>query len=41
MKDAGILGLQRRGIQLGVRLDPAELFCNKILLKYKTDRESL
>ena len=41
MKDARILGLQRRGIQLGVRLDPAELLCNKILLKYKTDRESL
>ena len=41
-KDAGILGLQRRRIQPGAR-DEAWLLralCNKVLLKYKGDRES-
>ena len=40
MKDAGILGLQSRGIQSGARLDCSELLCNKVLSKYKRDRES-
>ena len=37
-----ILGLQRRGIQSGpeTRLDHSELLFNKVLLKYKRDRES-
>ena len=40
----GILGLRRRWIQSGARdparLDHSELLCNKVLLKYKGDRES-
>ena len=40
-KDAGILGLRRR-IQSGpeMRLDRSELLCNRVLLKYKRDRQS-
>ena len=42
MKDARILGLQRRIIQYGpeTRLDCSELLCNKVLLKYQRDRHS-
>ena len=42
MKDAGILGLQRRELNPGLvmRLDCSELLCNKVLLKYKRDRQS-
>ena len=42
MNEAEILGLQRKGIDPGpeMRLDPSELLCNKVLLKYKRDRES-
>ena len=41
-KDARILGLRRRRINLGpeMRLDGSELLCNKVLLKYKGDGES-
>ena len=42
MKNAGILGLRRKEIQsrARTRLDHLELLCNKVLLKYKRDRES-
>jgi len=42
MKVAGILGLQRRRIQSRARdkFDCSELLYNKIVLKYKRDRES-
>ena len=41
MKDARTLGLWRRGIQSRsvTRHDCSELLCNKVLLKYKRDRE--
>ena len=41
-EDTGILGPRRRRIQSGpeTRLDRSELLCNKVLLKYKGDRES-
>ena len=40
-KRCGILGLRRRRIQFMARdrLDCSELLCNKVLLKYKGDRE--
>ena len=41
-KDAGILGSEGEEFNLGLetRLDHSELLCNKVLLKYKGDRES-
>ena len=41
--DAGILGPRGEEFNLGpeTRLDHSELLCNKVLLKYKRDRESL
>ena len=40
--DAGILGPRGEEFNLGpeTRLDHSELLCNKVLLKYKGDRES-
>ena len=40
--DAGILGPGGEEFNLGpeTRLDRSELLCNKVLLKYKGDRES-
>ena len=42
VKDAGILGLQRRGIQSRASDEAWSLgvLCDKVLLKYKRDRES-
>ena len=41
-EDTGVLGLRRRKFNPGpgMRLDHSELLCNKVLLKYKGDRES-
>ena len=42
MKDAGILGLRRRAIQSGAsdEADHSQFSCDKVLFKYKRDRQS-
>ena len=40
MKDTGILGGEEFSPGPVMRLDHSELLCNKVLLKYKGDRES-